>query len=268
MPPASQDELFIAPRAKRSVGIGGAVLRALAVMAVLDIALVLVAMQEAPYPLPWAAQEVPGAVAEEQPEAPPAPQLARAAIAKPELGSTAPDPAADAAATVSSQPSAGAAAEGRDTLPAPPEPAKPEPALAAPAPAAAPTLPVPAVAAVPQAIPAVATVPAAPAEAPSALERVVLPTAKPQPPAAPAVKPAARRAPHAHQAPKPAVTPSRGNLVPAAAPRALEATRQPPPCKPYTAETTLAGEARPVRGIACPDPNGGWRIITERAALD
>jgi hypothetical protein len=117
----------------------------------------------------------------------------------------------------------------------------------------------------------VATIPAPAAGPPPALEQVVLPTAKPRPPMpdAPVVKPSGRRTPHANGAPKsPTATPARGNLVPAAAPRSIEATREPPPCKPYTAETTLAGENRPVRGIACPDPAGGWRIITERAALD
>jgi surface antigen len=50
----------------------------------------------------------------------------------------------------------------------------------------------------------------------------------------------------------------------AAAPQTI----RPPPCKPYTAETTIAGEMRPVRGIACPEPDGTWRIVTERASLD
>jgi len=94
----------------------------------------------------------------------------------------------------------------------------------------------------------------------------VLPSAKPRPPAAAHFgKPTRRAGSHAQHQEPPA---RRDNLVQAAAPHGIEPRREPPPCKPYTAETTLAGEARSVRGIACPDPNGGWRILTERASLD
>jgi surface antigen len=54
----------------------------------------------------------------------------------------------------------------------------------------------------------------------------------------------------------------------AAAPRAIARAAGPPPCRRYTAATTLQGDAGPVRGIACPGPNGTWHIITERASLD
>jgi hypothetical protein len=264
MSPAPRDELLIAPRAQRSVGLGGAVLRALAVMAVLDVALLLVVMDETPGPTPAAVQERPAALGEEKTAAAATPLITRAAVASPEPGSAVPEQLGNAPG--SAQAGAATTAQAPDASAPSFDPPRPEPALAAPAPNPVPLVPAVTVPA-PQAIPAVATVPAAPAETP-AVERVVLPTAKPQPPAAPVAKPAARRVPHAQEAPKPAAAPARGNLVPAVAPRVLEATREPPPCKPYTADTTLAGEHRPVRGIACPDPNGGWRIITERAALD
>jgi hypothetical protein len=220
---AAKEELYIPRRSPRPIGLGGAVLRALAVMAVLDVAFMLVIRDEEPQP-PAAA-----AAAEEMPEAAPARQVAST---KPVVR-----PAGEAGAG--------------DATAATPEAATERPPLAA--------------APLPQPIPAAVALPSPPAADPPARRdpAIVLPASKPRPPAAiPHAKPARRAAPHARHVPEPPL--QRTSLVEAAAPQTI----RPPPCKPYTAETTLAGETRPVRGIACPEPDGTWRIVTERASLD
>jgi surface antigen len=37
-------------------------------------------------------------------------------------------------------------------------------------------------------------------------------------------------------------------------------------CRPYTAATTLTGNAMPVQGIACRDGDGTWRLVSEAPA--
>jgi hypothetical protein len=258
-----KDDLYIPPRSQRSVGLGGAVLRALAVMAVLDVALMLVVIDREPQPIPAVAREVPASPIDAAAE-PPVLEPILSTAAEPSAKTP---PAIPADAIPAEQLASTSAA--RDN----PEHAASAPALAPTASALPPEKPVePAPTALvpllPQPIPAVATLPSSPAiEPPSALEpAVVLPSAKPRPPAAAHLRKPIRRAGTHAQHQEPPARPD--NLVQAAAPQGIEPRREPPPCKPYTAETTLAGEARSVRGIACPDPNGGWRILTERASLD
>lgn len=250
------DDLYIAPRSKRSVGLGGAVLRALVVMAALDVALLLAAIDADSPAVSAGTREVPAMPARVD-AAPPV-------EAVPPAGARPPSPApADKAAH--KEPAAAT------PVPAPPSGAESRGPAAAGVLAERPPASEPA-ALVPRAnaIPAVVTLPNPPPEAPRVVEpAVVLPTAKPSPPALPP-KPAAR-----HGAPQTQhrrqVAPLREEIVATAAPRGLETAErraEPPPCKPYTAQTTLTGERLPVRGIACPEPDGGWRIVTERASLD
>jgi hypothetical protein len=35
-------------------------------------------------------------------------------------------------------------------------------------------------------------------------------------------------------------------------------------CRPYVADTTITGSARPVSGLACRQPDGRWKLVTER----
>lgn len=79
----------------------------------------------------------------------------------------------------------------------------------------------------------------------------------------PARKPArVARAKPAHEPAMPLVTTS--------APADETAPKPPAPtearCRPYAANSSLAGEQRRVQGIACAEPSGGWRIITEAGA--
>jgi hypothetical protein len=89
----------------------------------------------------------------------------------------------------------------------------------------------------------------------------VVPVAKPRPPA-PLPARSAHHAPKAPTRPSADATPT--NILPAATAPSTEPTEPRPSCKPYTAATTLAGDGYAVRGIACFDANGTWRIVTER----
>jgi hypothetical protein len=37
-----------------------------------------------------------------------------------------------------------------------------------------------------------------------------------------------------------------------------------PECRPYVADTTITGAAKPVSGLACRQPDGRWKLVTER----
>lgn len=255
MSSALPDELYIAPRSQRPVGLGGAVLRALLVMAALDAALLFVAIDADPPAVSAGTHELQAEPA--RPEAPPPLET----VTPPDERAPAPGSAEKAARKESTAPpvlkppsgaeSRGPAVQGVLAQ----NPPAPEPAPLAPPPSP---------------IPAVATLPAEPLEATRARDpAVVVPTAKPSPPTLPP-KPVARQGAHRTQQ-RPDVAPLPSKIVATAEPRAVEIAerrREPPSCKPYTAQTTLAGDRLPVRGIACPEPDGGWRIVTERAERD
>lgn len=255
MSSALPDELYIAPRSHRPVGLGGAVLRALLVMAALDAALLFVAIDKDPPAVSAGALELPAGPA--RPEAPPP----RETVLPPEgraPSSSAAEKAAreEPAAPAVSKPPSGGQSRG----PAVQRVLAQEPPASEPAPLAPPRNP----------IPAVATLPSETSEAARARDpAVVVPTPKPPPPTLPP-KPAKRQGAHRTQK-EPDVAPLPPKIVATAGPRTVEIAErrpEPPACKPYTAQTSLAGDRLPVRGIACPEPGGGWRIVTERAERD
>jgi hypothetical protein len=88
--------------------------------------------------------------------------------------------------------------------------------------------------------------PAEPSEAGPPIDATDLPPLDPDHSPPPAVRPAAAQAP-------PVAAASPGTP---AAPAGRE-------CRPYTAETPLAGRGVAVQGIACRDADGAWRLVSE-----
>jgi hypothetical protein len=253
MSSAQPDELYIAPRSQRPVGLGGAVLRALLVMAALDAALLFVAIDADPPAVSAGAHELQAAPA--RPEASPPLETATPSDERaPSPGSAEKSAHEKPAAPPVSKPPSGGESRG----PATQGVLAQDPLVAEPTRLAPPPTP----------IPATATLPSEPPDAARTRDPAV-PAAKPSPPRL-TPKPAARQGASRTERRPDVASPPR-EIVSTAGPRAVEIAErrpEPPSCRPYTAHTTLAGDRVPVRGIACPEPDGGWRIVTERVERD
>lgn len=58
-----------------------------------------------------------------------------------------------------------------------------------------------------------------------------------------------------------AVTPAAPPVAASASPAAEKARAQPGDCRPFTKDVDLGGQRQTLRGTACMQPDGSWRII-------
>jgi hypothetical protein len=189
----------------------------------------------------------------------PLPQIAANDTPPPPAPTPAPAPAPAQAASPPLPPAPAAPAPAQAASPSPPAPTQ---ATAPPAPApprAAPPRPAPPPPAVrssapPRSVAAAAPRPAREARLTPARRRRAEPEAERGPPIdatdLPPLEPEPRAAPQA---------PGLG-IAAAAQAAAPPAQRE---CRPYTADTPLAGRGVAVQGIACRDADGAWRLVSE-----